>query len=526
MKIYKKIADLLDRKTIFFLIVTVLLISLAPIGAISPYGRATGDDLSNSVYTHAAWLNDHSLMKVLKNAFENVRKMYQYWEGCYTSDFLYAIQPEIFGKGCYTIVPVFKIAIWCGSYLFLFLTVLCGILKFDRIRALSVSLVFWLFTMEFIPSTQNSLFWWAGTSHYTFAFSVCMLSFALLIRYLRSSGRKRIGLLILLINTGALIGGVNYQIALLNFMGSILLTAYYYLMSKDKKALYTLIPVTVEMTGFLISASAPGNIGRGGEEMTFTLPRIFGTIAKSFAAGFIDAFDFMKANPLMDIGMIIVFLLLLEAFSDKYKAGNGYDIKIRFPLSIIVLGLCVYCAMEAPLIFAGVDDATKGVVNMEFLIFFLVLFSAEVVLADMLARSKCSESFRYFVFLPGLLICLVLTLIFRWYIKTSTSYRCYDYMASGLAADFKAQMDEQTFILERAYEKKRTASSEKKIVAYVGPVNDVQGPLQHMPVTEDRKAFTNISTSMYYWIDAVEMTYDEQVIKDCLESLKEEENYK
>lgn len=86
-------------------------------------------------------------------------------------------------------------------------------------------------------------------------------------------------------------------------------------------------------------------------------------------------------------------------------------------------------------------------------------------------------------------------LLVRGMLGDSAFKKCYDYVASGQADDFKAQIESQMEIL--------LDNSIKE--AYLCPVNDEQGPLMHMPVTTDPDAFTNWAVAEFYGKDKVIM---------------------
>ena len=71
----------------------------------------------------------------------------------------------------------------------------------------------------------------------------------------------------------------------------------------------------------------------------------------------------------------------------------------------------------------------------------------------------------------------------------------FDYVSSGQAEDFRKQIASQMEIL--------LDDSVKE--AYLVPINDEQGPLMHMPVTEDEDAFTNWVVKRFYRKDKVVM---------------------
>lgn len=70
---------------------------------------------------------------------------------------------------------------------------------------------------------------------------------------------------------------------------------------------------------------------------------------------------------------------------------------------------------------------------------------------------------------------------------------CVEYISSGEAADYKEQMEQLTRLMT-------DPSAEDIIVPFI---NDVQGPLMHMPVTENPEAWTNTVICEYYGKNSV-----------------------
>ena len=56
--------------------VVVLVLSLLPIFALAGVDRASADDWSYGLLTHLAWVDTHSVFRVLQAAFASVKKYY------------------------------------------------------------------------------------------------------------------------------------------------------------------------------------------------------------------------------------------------------------------------------------------------------------------------------------------------------------------------------------------------------------------------------------------------------------------
>ncbi len=169
----------------------------------------------------------------------------------------------------------------------------------------------------------------------------------------------------------------------------------------------------------------------------------------------------------------------------------------QHPVLFSIMLFCLYSAMQAPAIYAGVD-VSGGVYNMNFQVFLLTICGIMMIVAENIAikirqKNKIAHQLKMAVLTLGILICLAIIFLGRSNIKTSTSYICLRYIISGEAADYKEQMDLQTRLME-----------DEQVQNVVVPfINDVQGPLMHMPVTENSDAWANMVTAEFYGKESV-----------------------
>lgn len=85
------------------------------------------------------------------------------------------------------------------------------------------------------------------------------------------------------------------------------------------------------------------------------------------------------------------------------------------------------------------------------------------------------------VFLGGAFLC-------RSSVRDTTFFLCAEYIMSGQADDYKAQMEERQAIL----------LDEAVLEAELPAMNQDQGPLMHMEVTEDPESWTNRVVRDFY----------------------------
>lgn len=465
--------------------ILIFCILLLPILYLTFVNRATGDDYGYGLYTRGAWMGSHSLIRVVRAMCSTVKDFYGGWQGTWFSIAVFSLQPEVFHDGAYVIVAVLMLFLWIGSTFYLFRQVLCRGMGFPVWSYLLITVWFLIISIEFIPSSKSSIYWFNGCAHYMLPFSMCQMLTAWLMKY-STEYRKRTYAAILIFMT--LLGGSNYQAALFALIAAFYTCVLVWFLKKDKRIFRLCIPMITELVGLVVSMKAPGNRVRAGEGFGFSVAACIKTVACSFLYAVRDIGVYVQERPLALVGLLFLFLVLIVLFCMRQQ-----ELNLRYPFWIALMLFCLYSAMQAPAIYANVS-VSRGVLNMNFQTFLLVslamLLMAANKLAGYLKRKWQDETDKRVIrclILPGLVLCVILTVWNRSNVKTSTSYVALTYATSGQARDFKQQMDLQTRLLE---------GDEKDVV--IPGINDVQGPLMHMPVTARKDAYTNMVTGSFY----------------------------
>lgn len=489
-KIYSSICKWLSIRNITLIALGIFILMLIPMFLCSFVNRASGDDYGYGVLTRAAWITTHSLVAVIKAAFQTIIKYYYGWQGTWFSIFLFTLQPEVFSEKAYVIVVFLMLFLWIGSTFLLFRKVLRDKLHYDKMSALLIIVMFLVFCISFVPRKKSAIFWYNGCAHYMIPFVMCQMVVYWLLQY-GEEYKKRylIGILIFM----ALLGGANYQASLFAAIVAVYFVIADYIVKKDKRTLLVLIPIALEAVGLVISMKAPGNAVRAGEGFGFSLEQGVSTVLQSFVGGLKDIGYYFKAYPMVFVGLIAMFLISLEAVRRR-----GSTQTIKCPILLILSMFCLYSAMQAPAIYAGVE-VSGGVYNTNFQMLMIMMSLILVIAAEKLGtwlkenRNILWDEIHARMVLPGLFICVILTGVCRSDIKETTTWMCVEYITTGQAADYKEQMEQLTELM--------TDDSKQDIV--VPFINDVQGPLMHMPVTEDPSAWTNTVICQYYGKNSV-----------------------
>ena len=490
----------MEKKFKAFTILSLLLFTLLmlPVIYLSFVNRATGDDYGYAIYTRTAWMTTHSFTELLKASWKTISQSYYSFQGTWFSLFLFTLQPEVFGDGAYVTVVFIMLFAWLGSTFYLFRMILCRKMGLNKWSCLLITIWFLMISIEFIPSTRSSIFWFNGCAHYMVPFAMCQMTIAWLLKYAEDYKETTFtGILIFM----TLLGGANYQAALFALIAAFYVMAAVWFLKKDKRIFTLFIPIVTELAGLIVSMKAPGNRVRAGGDFGFSFTKGAATVGLSFVYAVRDIGTYFKERPLIFVGLIFLFVIFLTIFT---SSGNGdfalnNNTNFGHPICLTLMLFCLYSAMQAPALYAGVE-VSGGVPNTNYQVFLLTASGILLITSQKLSvrintvwNDAAVKNTLKFIALPLLFICLITVVIFRTNIKTSTSFVSLEYITSGQAGDYKEQMDLQTRLME-------DESTEDVVVPFI---NDVQGPIMHMPVTDDPDVFTNYATREFYGKNSV-----------------------
>lgn len=491
------------------LILVLFVLSLLPILYLSFTDVATGDDYGYGAITRAAWMQTHSIIAVLAAAMDGVKGTYASWQGTWFSVFMFSLNPEVFHPHAYWLVPwlVLTLQIWSVlTFTHHFLVTRC---RLDKMTWLSVSALLLMAQIQCTMSPQSAIFWYVGTTHYMLPFAMGLFCIVCGDRFLQEH-RVRDFVILLILQT--LLGGASYQAALLvplTLLLIILLRGFRIGHRKNwmnKRNWMLLIPFITEMAGLIISAKAPGNQARAGADFGFSVNRVLHTILQCFTEAGQQAMDYLLRYTYAIVVIFLIGILLFHAFNKKRaekacaqetgvremaEAHSGIG-TYKHPWLFLLLMICLNASAHAPALYAAVE-VSGGVGNTNFFVFLFTLSAAMVYFIGWYStNSKIKKAEKPFQ------IAIIALLIFlciagRHSIKATTDYVCYTYIRSGQAADYRAQTALQYELL----------TDEKVADPVVPMINNEQGPLQQMPVTEKADAWSNMVTAQFYGKNSV-----------------------
>lgn len=331
----------LSRRALMWLCAAALVLSLLPLYALSAYNHACYDDFGFSIRTHEAWRRTGSLWHTLRAAVENTVAIRDTWEGTYTTSFISALQPALFGEQLYWITTAVLLTALLLALWFFLRQALVKALGADRPAFWMVYCAAAFVTVQFVPQVSEAFFWFNGGVAYTLLWSAALVRLGVWLAFERARGRgQRITLYALLLALTVAVGGAKYSTVLLFLLIDGLLALRALLARRGRAA--ALAAFGLLAACFWFSAAAPGNAVRAA-----TL-----TGGMSAPKAVLQAFYF--GLGLMGHWFSLP-LMLLWALAVWQLGGALRACACRFahPLWATALYVCLFCAQLAPTLYTG-----------------------------------------------------------------------------------------------------------------------------------------------------------------------------
>ncbi len=348
---YNTLSDALTPRVIAVILCGILILSLLPILYCSFFVRATGDDLAYSAALHRVMVHGGSLADALEVIRRQVVQSWYGYQGTWSSIILFQLQPGIWGDAVYAITPWISLGmIAAGTWCFL-REVLCRHGGFRPAYALSIFSILLFCSIQYIPKIRGGIFWYTSVAHYCIPYGVALLCVSSALTFLRT-GRRRslVGASI----GCAYLGGAGYPPIVLAacllffliltalFSPEVLQTAAQKQRMQDratqparriekiKRGLLLLIPFLLLMAGFIVSAIAPGNKVRGGEDFGFSVGRVLSTLRDAFADGLKAGPYYLLHGRMLPLCFLLIAILTWsEDEREKWTGHTGADMTVH-----------------------------------------------------------------------------------------------------------------------------------------------------------------------------------------------------
>lgn len=349
----------LNYKKAYFCVLIIVLLSFIPLLFISKYNHMSADDYSYGLNTHKVWQETGSITETVKTASTTVSEYYQSWQGTFTSIFLMALQPGVFGEQYYSIGAVGLICLYAVSFYIFGHIALTRLLHADKYQAGIVTLILLFVCTQWMQAPVQAFYFYNAGVHYIFMFAMMLLALSLQIMLVTGT-KKRIFSAVVGSVLAFIVGGGNYVtaflylllvatilfVSILNYfsnrrMLSVINTVGRPLRNEKKRNIgLQIVPIIAFLCSFSISVMAPGNSVRGDK---------FEDITPIGAIGLAFKYSIEGCNVWMTLSIVCVFLFLIPLVVSMVQKT---DFSFPMPGVVVVYAYCLYAAMYAPTCYA------------------------------------------------------------------------------------------------------------------------------------------------------------------------------
>ena len=472
------------------LLILLLIVTLAPIIYLTFFDYANGDDFGFSSGVRRIIMTHGGAKAFVDTLLNELSGVYYSWQGTWSSVLLFQLQPGIFGEHWYTLTGWIALALHISSAWYALHELVGRWWKKSLSVVIMMSALYLLIIFWFMPNMKYGVYWFNGVAHYTIPYCVALFIIGWTLKYLRTGNNRY---LVFTIPAMTYLGGAGYPPLVLAavWMLFLMIGAFAGLVrepdkdqriSRRRNALL-LIPFVLEMIGFIISAAAPGNKVRGGEDFGFSVSRVFSTLGLAMTAQGRELVNLVTENLWVSAAL---FLIAFFVFLQKREQNEK---KFRYPILIVILAYLTGAAVRTPRYYSAVD-VSNGVTDVEYFVLVFTLMVSWAYLCGAIRHRLSAERVRekkVLIILAGLSLLLFVTGA-KSCLKSSDMYMIYDFISSGKLADYHAQMEERIAILN--------CDGSGDVI--VPEMNSEQGPFMHMALLEDPDSWTNRITAAYY----------------------------
>jgi hypothetical protein len=334
------------KRWILFFVVALFIISLIPIFYIGVYNHPSVDDYSNSYFAHNTFQKTGSVVKTLKSAVIHTVDFYKNWQGTFSAVFLMTSSPIIWGDNLYFLSAIILVLSFIISNLFFSYELLIKLLKASRASWLIIISIIMGVSIQFVPSPVSAFFWYTGSIYYTFFYSLSLLLFGLIIKYILNNKQKdTLKYSFITLPIAVFIGGGNFVTSLISAI-IIAFIMVYLIITKNKKSKLLIAIFVAIVIAILLTSLAPGNMIRQNVHDKST-PLI--AVKKSFYYGLkyilMPEWQRVKAPwaGVCFIGLAIPF---------TYEIIRNPKNKFKYPLIALVLSFCIFSAQFTPALYS------------------------------------------------------------------------------------------------------------------------------------------------------------------------------
>lgn len=305
-----------------------------------------------------------------------VRMQWYAWQGTFSSVFMMALVPIVFGEHYY--IGIIGILLFFNISCMIFVKTVCAnLLKANRtVQVMCMVLVASALT-QLIYTAQQGLYWYNSAVHYTFMHGCLFLLLSAVIRFLYArSLAMSIFLMICAAGLSVVCGGSNFVTALQGLL-ALLLTAGLAVMVKNRRGWILTGPAVIYGIAFYYSVSAPGNDARSAHYVGFGAVK---SILYSFRSA---AVNFWKFTDVIMLLVLCLFALIIWNTLREAKCS------FRYPAVVSLFSFCFYATGFTPSYYGmGYEGLSRTWVVVKFTLQILLFMNTAYWLGWWMQRRK------------------------------------------------------------------------------------------------------------------------------------------
>lgn len=360
----ERITKLITVKRVMIFLIIVYLLSLIPLCMISKYNYPSADDYTNGASTYHLWNETHSVPQILIDATGRTVDEYGGWRGCYTSSYLSALPPCIFGQEWTFLTPLISLLLLSLSVVFLVDQIVGRMLKADRRIGICISMVILFISVQSLPSVARCefLYWYSGACNYAYIHAFALIFYGLLIAVATHQGKRRKVDIVLACVMAFVTAGGNQMSSLNGTIVVLSVIALIIWCKKWKEYKVLLIPLLCYLASFVLSMAAPGDWVR--MQYTTSMGPVKAVLVSLYYT-FNYAVDEWTTWPVM-----LLEVMLVPFF---WMLAKNITIRFRYPVLVIAFGYGMVSAMMTPPLFAVSNIEAGRIQGLVYWMYILVL---------------------------------------------------------------------------------------------------------------------------------------------------------
>lgn len=429
------------EKAAAWVLLSVLILSLLPVIYLGRYNHPTGDDYFYGAETIHVWEETGSIVETIAEAMRGVAYQYDNWQGTYSGMFLMYLPPNIFSENAYHCVTGVILLLLVGSIFYMLKPVIKEFLKGGTELWLITSSLLSFLCIQTVPSQGETFFWYNGSMYYTGYYSVTLILFGIIFRYILT--QKKVYLPIMMFLAFFVAGG-NYVSLLPAILVLAAITAL--LVYKRSQSAWGVAATAIVMVAFLlVSAAAPGNAVR--QDGMWKIPA-WKAVLKSLVQGL----HYMRAW----IGSWwIMVVLIMTPF--LWRAFSKMTFSFPYPLVVCGFAYGIFCSMSCPTFYTMNSTGPARAVAIVYYGFLLYTFICYYYLLGyvyrwlekktMLEKLQSKGSLWKGILIAGILLSLAVQII-SGAIWTCTTGKAVRLLATGEAKAYEQEYQQRLKVLK------------------------------------------------------------------------------